>query len=217
MKLSRFSWVTFLLINASWFSSCQNSDTVPAFSKSSAFIYPNLPADVGTSRDSQGNVIGATGHFTFFTFTTGQIIELKDSNSTKWDIAFRDKTIIFNSSTSGPGTTQAQLLNVKFDDLTQAPEAGYRTDNDSSPIDPDPNFKLAIVTGVNNGWYTADNSIVKPLSSKVIVVKTTALRYVKMEILSFYKNSPASPSPLTDLNRFYTFRYSYQADGSRDF
>ena len=89
MKKCNFNILSMLAVfTLFWTSSCSsNSEATRVILKSNAFIYPNLPADVGTSRDAQGNVIGTTGHFTFFNFQTGQIISLADSSSSKWDIA----------------------------------------------------------------------------------------------------------------------------------
>jgi hypothetical protein len=50
-----------------------------------------------------------------------------------------------------------------------------------------------------------------------IFVRTSENRFVKMEILSYYKGAPASPNNATDLDRHYTFRYVFQPNEGRSF
>ena len=52
----------------------------------------------------------------------------------------------------------------------------------------------------------------KYLKPDILVVKHGA----KVQILSYYKDSPANPSS-TDIPRLYKFKYVYQPDGSRNF
>ena len=206
----------FLLLVLVIVSSCDNTtDPVPVVSST----FSNLDADAGTSRGPQGQAIGTTGHFTFFNFKTGLVVSLADSSSTKWDIGFRGTTIIVNSATSGPGSAQVQIVSGIFDQFTEAPADGYISDNDPSPIDPAPNSKLAIPTGSGQGWYTYDaaNFVIKPTAGKILIIKTADNRYVKMEILSYYKNAPATPNFQADIDRYYTFRYVYQPNDTRLF
>ena len=70
--------------------------------------------------------------YTFFSFKTGQIVANSDSASTKWDIGFRSTSIIFNGGTSGPGSVGAIVQKGIFDELKEAPEAGYALDNSTT-------------------------------------------------------------------------------------
>lgn len=163
--------------------------------------------------------IGATNKFTLFSFKTGAIVPNADSASTNWDIGFRSTTIIVNSGTSGPGNTTAQLLSGTLSNLTEAPLDGYKSDNKTGTT---PAERNAIPTGSGNGWYTytAATNLVAPIAGKVIVVKTGDNRYAKLEILSYYKGAPASPSPEpagADQDRYYTFRYVYQPNDTQIF
>lgn len=179
----------------------------------------DLPADPATGFDSgTGQPTGYTSKFTFFSFKTGAIVDHADSATNKWDLGFRASTIIVNSATSGPGTSQVQIVNGIFDDITEAPAEGYKSDNDPSPIGGAPNANLAIPTGSGNGWYTYDGTaqVNKPTAGKVILVKTSEGRYAKMEILSYYKGAPPSPT-YTNTPRYYTFRYVYQPNDSKSF
>ncbi len=205
-----------VVVMGSVVSSCdKTNDPVPVISNT----FSNLDADAGTSRGAQGQALGTTGHFTFFSFKTGDVVSLADSSSTNWDLGFRGTTIILNSATSGPGTAKVQMVSGIFDELAEAPMDGYLSDNDPSPIDPSPNTLLAIPTGSGKGWYTYDaaNFVIKPTAGKILIIKTSEGRYVKMEILSYYKNAPATPNFMTDIDRYYTFRYVYQPNDTRSF
>ena len=47
-----------------------------------------------------------------------------------------------------------------------------------------------------------------------MIFKTADSKYAKMEILSYYQDAPVTPTSTTK-DRYYTFRYIYQADGSK--
>lgn len=164
-----------------------------------------------------------TKKYTLFNFRAGQIIPNADSASGSWDIGFRSTSIIFNSGTSGPGTAAAQVVVGTFDEIREAPESGFIQDNKnagpsgfavlSSPLTPGS-------TAINHWWQntgTTTSTIVSPIAGRVIVVRTVDGKYVKMEILSYYENAPASPNNMVDKDRFYTFRYVYQPAESRSF
>ncbi|HAC25442.1 MAG TPA: hypothetical protein DCE81_11045, partial [Cytophagales bacterium] len=75
-------------------------------------------------------------------------------------------------------------------------------------------------TATNHWWQNTGattSTIVSPIAGRVIVVRTADGKYVKMEILSYYENAPASPNNMVDKDRFYTFRYVYQPAESRSF
>lgn len=172
-----------------------------------AKIMMNIPADTAAPR-------GAPHSFDYFSFETGQLIPRSDSNSSKWDIGFGKTTIILNSGTSGPGNTTGQLLSVLLNEIKEAPETGYLSDNK-------PNL-------VYNDWYnyTGDSSpphAVIPKPGLVLVFKTAEGNYGKMEILSYYKDNPSyiDASFINFRTRppsgFYTIRYAIQEKGSRIF
>jgi hypothetical protein len=177
----------------------------------------NLAADPPTGfNPTTGQPTGTTGKFKFFSFKTGAEVANTDSATNKWDLGFRGTTIIVNSPTSGPGTSVVQVVEGIFEELTEAPLNGYKSD------DKDATVKNAIPTGSNNGWYTATGggpgsvTVVKPIPGKIIVVRTADNRYAKMEILSYYKDAPANPTG-REPSRYYTFRYVYQPNDTRSF
>jgi HmuY protein len=198
------------------FTGCnEEEDPLPVI----ATTFSNLAADPGTGFDpTTGQPTGLTRKFTLFSFKTGDIVANTDSATSKWDLGFNGTAIIVNSATSGPGTTQAQIVSGIFDELATAPDAGYLSDNDPAPIAGAPNSNLAIPTGSGKGWYTYDGAAMvnRPTAGKVIVVKTSEGRYAKMEIISYYKDAPASPTS-SNIARYYTFRYVYQPNDAKSF
>ncbi|MEP7321900.1 MAG: HmuY family protein [Saprospiraceae bacterium] len=167
----------------------------------------NLAADPGTGVNPQnGQPVGTIERFTLFNFSSGVIVSNTDSASNKWDIGFKGTTIIFNSGTSGPGNAGVILKDGVLDDITTAPTTGYLTDNASG---------YAIPVGSGKGWYTYDGGamVIRPTAGKILLIRTADNKYVKMEIISYYKDAPASPTFMIPA-RYFTFRYFYQGDGS---
>jgi hypothetical protein len=213
------SVIPIALLGVCAFSFVGCSDDDPEVTPVVSTTFSNLAADPGTGFDpASGQPIGTTAKFTFFSFDTGEIVANADSATDAWDLGFRATTIIVNNTTSGPGNAQVQIMDGIFDELAEAPEAGYLTDNDPSPIGGAPNANLAIPTGSGLGWYTYDGGAMvnRPTAGKIIMVKTSAGHYAKMEILSYYKDAPANPVN-TDIPRYYTFRYVYQPEDTRSF
>lgn len=199
--------------------SCSKSD--PAPTPVTATRFDNLPADPATSFDpNTGAPIGYTNKFTFFSFSTGAIID--NPSGTNWDLAFRATTILVNGGTSGTGKGAAQIVTGIFDEIVTAPTDGYKQDNDTGGLNPAaaPNLNLAIPTGSGNAWYVATGggpsspSVITATAGKIIVLKTADGKFAKLEILSYYKDAPATVNPLRDAARYYTFQYVYQPDGS---
>ena len=119
----------------------------------------------------------------YFNFATGEAVSADGT----WDVSFAHTTIAVKNT--------AQIIETGFDELTVAPASGYKADTHD---------KKAIPTGSGNGWY--DYSIfrhsITPLPDKVIVIKIADNQYVKVEILSYYKDLKGDSS-------YYTFRYAF--------
>lgn len=188
-------------------ASCQKDDPAPVTILSETVS--NLPADppTGGYDPMSGQPIGVTKKFTLFSFKTGAVVANADSATAQWDLGFNGTTIITNSGTSGPGTAGAQVVNGIFDELIAAPEDGYGTDDKTTVP-----ATYAIPRGSGNGWYNYNpaTNVISPIAGRVIIVKTSEGKFAKMEILSYYKDSPAAPSS-TDIDRHYSFRYVYQS------
>jgi hypothetical protein len=202
--------VLFFFVLSATFVSCKKDDPAPATLTGNTI--KDLAADPpsGGYNPLNGDPIGVTKKYTLFSFKTGAQVANTDSISSKWDIGFNGTTIIVNGGTSGPGNAAALVQTGLFDQITIAPDAGYAQDNKASTTAP-----RAIPTGSGKGWYNYDRTtnLVTPKAGVVLIFKTADSKYAKMEIQSYYKGAPAEPTSTTP-DRYYTFRYVYQGDGT---
>jgi hypothetical protein len=68
--------------------------------------------------------------------------------------------------------------------------------------------------------YNAPVNLVTPIPGRVMVLRTAGQKFVKLEILNYYKGgiTPAATASDNDKirkQRFYTFRFLLQPDGSK--
>lgn len=186
------------------FFSCsknENTTNTPPINPPKAITIYDLPADTGRK-----------SIFTLFSMKDSTIIPNSDSNTTKWDIGFAGTTIITNSGVRGPGNGGAIVLRgVDFNEIKVAPDSGYRIEKSLT--------ELAIPTVSGNGWYLYDlnTHIVSAIPGVVIIIRTADGKYAKMQIISYWKGNPQNIDPYKNKERYYTFRYVYQPDGSKNF
>ena len=139
----------------------------------------------------------------YFDFEAGKQV---DESATSWDLAFNGTTLSFGNGAIG------QIVEGAFDKLLVAPSEGY-TDKDLSG---------------SGSWYRYTMSeepihAILPSPGKIIVLKTHNNKYVKIEMLSYYKGNPditaeAFKDPTARPNtKVYTFVYSIQKDGTVNF
>ena len=197
------------------FQSCTKEETSAPRVTLIEKIVTDVPSDTIIGFSPIGQPIGA-GKFTFYSFETNSIVPSSDSNSTKWDIAMRGTTILTNNGTSGPGKGGAFVYVGTYDDLTLVPA------DSTFKIDAAPSY--AITTGSNKGWYlyTPQTNLVTPIPGRVLVIKTATGRFAKVEITNYYKGGTTPPASASDAiktfsQRYYTFRFTYQADGTTTF
>ncbi len=171
---------------------------------------PAVQAQTVTSLSAAGTASStgqpiAAKHYTFYSLADGKQVAYTDSNSTKWDVAFRGTTILTNSGTSGPGQGGALVQEKLFSEVVAAPADGYAVDA----------AKSAIPTGSGQGWYNynATTHLISPIAGKVLVIRTATGKYAKLEIQNYYKDAPAAPTA-TSAPGYYTFRYVYQPSGT---
>ncbi len=196
-------------------SCTKNNDTTPS-QPLNAIIVSDLPADTIIGIGTDGQPYGS-GKFTLYSLEQNKIIANTDSASTMWDIGFRGTTIITNSGNSGPGNGGAFIYIGLFSDLNTIPsDSTFRIDN--APT------SYAIPTGSGNGWYIYDGAdfLINPIPGRVLVIRTASGKYAKIEIINYYKGGVTPPASASDeekisKQRYYTFRYIYQADGSKTF
>ncbi len=184
-------------------ASCKKDDTTTPATPVTASTVSNL------STASTPSTTGAPvppKHYTFYSLADGKEIAYTDSNTTKWDVAFRATTILINGGTSGPGQGGAQIYTGLFTDLTTAPTTGYTVDGATAK---------AIPTGSGNGWYSYNSTtnVVTPIAGRVLAIRTALGKYAKLEIQSYYQNAPTAPTS-ANASGYYTFRYVYQPSGT---
>jgi hypothetical protein len=168
------------------------------------------PATVATA-DFLVNGSASSGSYNFFSFSTGSQVAVSDSNSTKWDFAMRFETFIVNSNASGPGNAGVQILNLPFDQVLTAPDAGYKYDTTST--------KRAIV---GSDWYLYNplTRSFSPVAGKTFVFRTATNNYAKMEVMSADPADDAGnlvvpPTRPTKIK--YKIRVAYQTGGNKKF
>jgi hypothetical protein len=194
---------------------CSKSNTTTVMPVTAVTV-KDIPADTVVGLSAQGIPI-TNGKYTFYSLEKNAIVPNTDSATTKWDIAFLATRIITNGGTSGSGLGGAYIQTGLFDDLkTISADSVFKTDN--APT------SYAITSGSGKGWYTYDglNNLITPLAGRVLVIRTASGKYAKMEITSYYKGGvtlPASASDADKLNkqRYYTFRFAFQPNGTKTF
>jgi hypothetical protein len=195
---------------------CSKDDTavvVPV----SAITVKDLAADTVTGIGVDGRPQSA-GTITYYSLVDNKVIAAADAATTKWDVAFTATKVLVNSGTSGPGLGGAFVFKGLFDDLKTIPtDSTFATDNSNAS-------SFAIPWGSGKGWYTYDGltTLVNPIAGRVLVIRTAAGKFAKIEIINYYKGGVTLPSTAADMDkltkqRYYTFRYAYQPNGTTTF
>ena len=193
----------------------KNNDTVVV--PVTALTVKDLAADTVTGIGVDGRPQSANS-ITYFSLVDNKAVTTADAATTKWDIAFTSTKILINGGTSGPGLGGAFVFKGLFDELKTIPaDSIFSTDNANAS-------SFAIPWGSGKGWYTYDGAttLVNPIAGRVLVIRTASGKYAKIEIINYYKGGVTLPTTASDSDkltkqRYYTFRYAYQANGSTTF
>jgi len=211
-----FTQITFVsLLTMTLFACSKTSDTTVVNNTPVTATVKDLVADTVLGVDPKTGPYSA-GKYTYYSIENNAIVSSADSATTKWDLAFQSTTILTNGGTSGSGKGGAFIYKGLFDDIkTIAPDSVFKTD--AAPV-------YAITTGSDKGWYHYDGqtNLITPIAGRVLVIKTASGKYAKLEILSYYKGgvtlSPtASDADKLTKQRYYTFRFTYQPNGTTTF
>jgi len=205
---------TIVITSISIIGCTKNQDTILA--PLTATVVKDLAADTVLGIASNGMPYSA-GKYTFYSLEKNAIVPNTDSASTKWDIALYSTKILTNAGTSGTGMGGAFVYTGLFDDLKTIPtDSVFKTDN--APA------SYAVPYGSGKGWYTYDQatSLVTPLAGRVLVIRTASGKYAKIEIMNYYKGGvtlplTASAADKLSKQRYYTFRFIFQSNGSKTF
>ena len=191
-------------------TSCSNDDdkkeeTIPAVVTQTV---SNLYAP---QTGGQGQPVG--GEFTKFSFSENKVV-----TNDNWDIAFRGTVIIVNGGakiniTDEPerkGSGAVSIVSGTFASVTAFPAV--------TTFAQDGLETYAFPTSGDNAWYDYNGSthIISAKAGKVFVVKTHDGKYAKFEILSYYKDAPATPDA-NSVSRYFTFNFAYQANSTTTF
>jgi hypothetical protein len=183
----------------------------------SAIIVKDLPADTVTGLVN--NRPQYAGSITYYSLVDNKIVTKADSATTKWDVAFSSTKILVNSGTSGPGIGGAFVYVGLFDALKTIPaDSNFATDNSKAS----PSQYAIPQTGQTWFIYDEFNRLITPAAGRVLVIRTALGKYAKIEILNYYKGGITPAATASDLEksskqRYYTFRYAYQPNGSKTF
>ncbi len=205
-----------LLTLSSILFSCTKEETTIEFPVT-AITVSNLPADTVLGINAVTGMPFSAGKYTFYSLERNAIVPNADSASTKWDLAFAGTKILINGGTSGTGLGGAFIYTGLFDNVkTISNDSVFKTDN--APA------SFAVTYGSGKGWYVYDQltSLVTPLAGRVLVIRTASGKYAKLEIINYYKGGVTLPITASDNDklskqRYYTFRYTYQPNGSKTF
>jgi hypothetical protein len=205
-----------LLTLSSILFSCTKDEATVALPVT-AITVSNLPADTVLGINAVTGMPFSAGKYTFFSLERNAIVPNTDSASTQWDLAFASNKILTNGGTSGKGLGGAFVYVGLFDDLKSIPsDSVFKTDNAPG--------SFAVTFGSGKGWYVYDQltSLITPLAGRVLVIRTASGKYAKVEIINYYKGGVTLPITASDSDklskqRYYTFRYAYQPNGSKTF
>lgn len=179
----------------------------------------NFVADTIQGYDPMtGAPIGATGARVFFSLERGEAVT--DTATKTWDLAFNSSRIWINGGVSGNKMGGAYNSSIAFADVASADNSLMRVDGASRAIigyDANPGTASS-----NAGWYTLTPpppgaSVIVPVAGRTIVIRTASGKFAKMEILCYYKGGVTPTTAEAKKERFYNFRYTYQANGSTTF
>ena len=209
-------WKSLVVVMTSVFLFSCSKSTTTVVAPLSATTVKDLPADTIVGITPQGQPFG-TGKFTFYSLEKNTIIANSDSATTKWDLAFNGTKILTNSGNSGSGLGGAFIQIGLFEELkTISSDSVFKTDNGPS--------SYAVTFGSGRGWYTYDpiKNLVTPLAGRVLVIRTASGKYAKVEIIAYYKGGATLAATAPDAEkiskqRYYTFRYIFKPNGTRNF
>jgi len=184
-------------------------------SSKNSIVVKNFRAEVLPPRDPNtppGPPPPAPNKFTLYSLRENKPVDFSKFDTDEWDIGFRTTTIIVNGGKARKGLGGVFIQDGVFDDIKSAPEDSSKFAGDES------DKEFAIKTGSGKGWYIYtgvnppyNRHNVLPIPGKILILKTgNGKKYAKIEILSYYKDSPKDLDlePAEDITSFYTFRYS---------
>ena len=141
---------------------------------------------VTTAKNEDGSWLTAidassTLEWVYFDIDSGEVA----TADAGWDLAFQRSNIMVNGGISGTGDVSVSVLpGVDFGSLTQAPSAGYETD-EANPDDVDnPEYVFA----ADGGWYDYDvTTHTLTARDRIYIVKSTDGGWFKVKFEDYYR------------------------------
>ena len=195
-----------------------NNGTYKVVADGNITYVQNFVADTIQGYNAMGTPLGATGARVFFSIERGEAVT--DTATKTWDLAFNSSKIWINGGVSGNKMGGAYNVSTVFANVTSAIDASMKVDGTTRAIvgyDANPSTVAS-----NGGWYAlsfdaAMASILTPIPGRTIVVRTASGKYAKVEMMCYYKGGITPTIPTAKAERYYNFRYTYQANGSTTF
>jgi len=198
-------------------TSCNNDKDEQVIKKNDSYVtVTNFRAEMLPPRDPSeppGPPSPAPNKFTLYSIREKKSVDFAKFDTDEWDIGFRTTTIIVNGGKLRKGKGGVFIKDGIFDEIKYVPE-----EDDSKFVGDESDKDLAIETGSGKGWYIYtgveapyDRHNVLPIPGKTLILKTgDGKKIAKIQILSYYKNSPKNldKEPAEDITGFYTFEYS---------
>jgi hypothetical protein len=156
---------------------------------------------------------GTADTITYYSLRENKQIDSTEVNSDNWDIAFNRTNIFVNCGNRGPGHGGAFVYNnIDFGNITEVPaDSSFNIETEATK---------AIPTG-GKGWYSYDydKMEINTIPGRVLIIRTADGKYVKLQILGYYKGYPNDIPDDIYLReeRYYSFRFTYQPNGTKSF
>jgi hypothetical protein len=199
------------------FTSCNDKTVIVPEEVVVVKTVTDLVADTIINLGNATTPPSGSGKFSYYSLERNEAVALADSATKKWDIGLRGTTIITNNGNSGPAMGGGTIITGAFADVKTIPaDSIIKVDNAPSAY--------ALRSGNGLQWYNynAPANLVTAVPGRVLIIRTSSGKYAKLEILNYYKGGVTPDATATDLDkikkqRYYTFRYSYQPNGTKTF
>ncbi|MCU0328862.1 MAG: HmuY family protein [Chitinophagales bacterium] len=135
-----------------------------------------------------------SGEFVRYSFAKKAIV----TDST-WDIAFRNDKIILNGGQAVTTLNEPKRTGLAGSYFVDSTFDEVKSVNSSKTFKQDALGSYGIETWYN---YNSTTRVATPKAGRIYLIKTHDAKYVKMEILSYYKGNP-NPATLTSRDTTY--------------
>lgn len=211
-------YILLFILSLPLLAACSNNKNNPVTNTPTpATLSTVLVRDIYAYPPPSTNPTASTKKHAYYRLQDSTLVTTSDTLTNKWDIAFSSTTIWVNGGGLHTATGQGGAIVLSgvgnFDTLATVPASGWATDTLSNGV-----TTLAIPTGSGHSWYNYSlvTDDITTIPGVVFALRTGDGKYAKLQILSYYKGSPQTQPAMDTTYGYYTFRYVYQPDGSRN-